>query len=662
MENVSPKLIINKLELVGREKSYIVNFNKGLNIIYGDSDTGKSSILNLIDYLLGSSKVDMYDEIEQYGKFALLEVEINNKTFTIKRDIFDSKKYIEVYTGTIDNMNNVFPLEYGPNYNIDGPAGYYSDFLLSNLNIPIIKVKEAPSKADSKMVRLSFRDIFKYCYFNQDEVGSKEILDRKSFAQVIKNKETFKFIHNVLDTQISELQNEIGLKNREKSILENNYKVISSFFLETQISTEESLRERKEDLKDQISLVEDEINKLNQVMRSDNNEIELLRQEVIHLEEELNEKIRNKSYKETQLENYFRLRKDYESDISKLKISLKVKGKLTPYNVEKISCPVCSNSLKFENITEFFSDNKEEVLNKELNSIRNRLKDLKVIIEDTRDNIFTIEEDISGKRNLLERARLALDNSSENFISPYISQRDILITERSSLVEKVEKLDYLIKIRNQLKEINNKIELLGGQIEELDKKLAILNSSAPSIDSVLINIGTYLKEFLEFIPIKNAFGISISDKTYLPRVRNRDYTDLTSGGLRTLVSVGYILSLLKDSLYTDTNYPSLVIIDTIGKYLGKTKKEYTKDTDLKEDKNEGLNDPTKYLKIYKFLDEMSSSLLVNKKDHQIIIVDNDFPEELETNYSKYVVKKFSVENREGFEIGFINNAKNLMSK
>ena len=48
---MASSLLINQLIVVGRNKNYTVNFNPGVNIIYGDSATGKSSILNLIDQL-----------------------------------------------------------------------------------------------------------------------------------------------------------------------------------------------------------------------------------------------------------------------------------------------------------------------------------------------------------------------------------------------------------------------------------------------------------------------------------------------------------------------------------------------------------------------------------------------------------------------------------
>lgn len=653
----SPKLIINKLVLVGREKSYTVNFRVGINIIHGDSDTGKSSILNLIDYLLGSKKIYMYDEIEQHGKYAMLEVSLNDKVYTIKRNIFDPKENIEVFSSNIDNMNRVFPLEYSPDYDKEGPAGYFSDFLLSSLNIPIIKVKQSPSKDNSPMVRLSFRDIFKYCYFDQDDVGSREILDRKNPSLVVKNKETFKFIHNVLDTQITELQNEIGEKNREKKELINKYTVISSFLLETKLSTEESLRDKKESLEEKINYLENGKKNLTEKMKSDNEELEELREVVLELEEKINNQLSQKSHKETQLEQNLRLKKEYQNDINKLQTSLKVKNSLSLQHNQKVECPLCNSIMETVEIKKHFVEHNEDVLKKEINSIRNRSKDLSKLIEQLRDEIFTIENRLSEEREKLSKAKSTLDISSEKYISPYISERDMIVSELYTFKEQIYKIEYFLKIRAQLSEIKQKEELLKKQIDELQTKLENLKEQTPSIEETLYGIGTYLKEFLEYIPIKKAFGISLSDKTYLPIVRDRNYTELTSGGLRTLVSLGYITSLLKNSLFRETNYPSLIMIDTVGKYLGKTKKNANEVVESSENKQEGLDDPKKYLRIYKYLDEFSSNFIKKGVEHQIILVDNDFPEDLEIDYDQYVVKRFSVEEKEGYEVGFINNAK-----
>ncbi|PEA82441.1 AAA family ATPase [Bacillus pseudomycoides] len=655
MENKSPILIIEKLVLVGIEKQYIVNFDEGINIIYGDSDTGKSSILNIIDYLLGAKKVYLYDEIEQYGRYGLLQVNLNGKVYTIKRDIFDTGSNIEVYPTIIEEMDKVFPEEYGPHYGNEGPSGYFSDFLISSLNIPIIKVKKSPTKENSEMVRLSFRDIFKYCYFDQDEIGNRYILNQQNYAVFSKNKETFKFLHNVLDTQIVELQHGISEKVNERKTLNEKYKIISSFLRETKLLTEEALQVESEGLLENKLLLEKAIKKITLEMQVDGGEREVLREIVVDLERKLHEMVEEKTYIGIQLDQNIRLRKDYNNDVNKLQLSLKIKDSLNLKNTQNIECPLCNSFIDEIQLKEDFIETNEELIKKEIRSIKNRLKGLDNINVKLREEIYLLKDNIEKVQADLQQAGKMLDINSIEFVSPFIKQRDIYISELSSVNEKLNKIEYFLKIRNQLNELEKKNELLGEQIDTLNNKLEKLKESTPSIDLVLDKISTYIKEFLEFIPIRNAYGISISDKKFLPIVRDRDYSDLTSGGLRTLTSIGYIISLFKNSLLTDTHFPSLIMLDTVGKYLGKTKKD-EKDTNINEDKKEQLDDPSKYVNIYKFLDKMSISLINKQIKHQIIIVDNDFPNELEEKYMKYVVKRFSVVEKDGFERGFINNA------
>ncbi|MGK3471730.1 AAA family ATPase [Klebsiella pneumoniae] len=90
-------LRIERLILVGVRKNYIVKFEDGLNIIHGDSDTGKSSILEFINYLLGASKIELADEIISSVNYAALEVIINDSAYTIVRDIYKPQNFIEVY-------------------------------------------------------------------------------------------------------------------------------------------------------------------------------------------------------------------------------------------------------------------------------------------------------------------------------------------------------------------------------------------------------------------------------------------------------------------------------------------------------------------------------------------------------------------------------------
>ena len=63
---MKPKMILISLTLVGFRKNYTIEFRKGFNLISGHTSTGKTSILEMIDYLgyqLSVEDKDFLDEI-----------------------------------------------------------------------------------------------------------------------------------------------------------------------------------------------------------------------------------------------------------------------------------------------------------------------------------------------------------------------------------------------------------------------------------------------------------------------------------------------------------------------------------------------------------------------------------------------------------------------
>lgn len=76
--NKSPYIIVNKLVIEGIDKEYVAEFEEGLNIIWGDMDSGKSSILNFIDYCLGGSNKELlYEEVVKKARIVKLEIDLS---------------------------------------------------------------------------------------------------------------------------------------------------------------------------------------------------------------------------------------------------------------------------------------------------------------------------------------------------------------------------------------------------------------------------------------------------------------------------------------------------------------------------------------------------------------------------------------------------------
>lgn len=650
-------ILLKQLILVGYRKNYIISFNPGVNIIYGDSTTGKSTILELINYSLGSSKFNSYDEIESAVKYVALELELNNKPYVIKRDIFNPTKLVEIYAALYKDHDKVFPDKYAPSYgDAEGPAGYLSDFLLDSIGLPNIKIRQAPTKTDTKMIQLSFRDIFKYCYLDQEDVGSKHLLDINNGVVYNKNKQTFKYLFNLLDSVITDLEGELAELSVNKRQLEQKYTTINDFLRDTEFKPLEEIYQSSDELDEQIEFLEEELEQIKQQMTADSDKYKALKEILQTIQIQIAQTEENKSRSENSIERYSRLKNDYLNDIDKIK-AIKLAKNLIGNSVEEsMSCPICSTDLKINEIHKTFSISHTDKLNYEINTLKRRVKDLIEIINNEKEKYKAATSELYALNLDLKQARSMLDEESSEMITPYLTDRDNILLKLATLIEKRNQTDITLKIRNQEDKIAIEIVKNQTKIDTLKKKLDKLKEEAPSISNVTTKLGEILSEYLKEVGIKNNINIGINQSSYLPIVRDKNYLEIPSGGLRTIVSIGHFLGFLKYSFDNDMNFPRLLMIDTVGKYLGKTEEKYTKDTNSIEDVKENISDPSKYKNIYEYIIKLSEIAEENGELCQIILVDNDVPPSIQKKYSGFVIAHYSSSGENGLPIGLIDDA------
>jgi len=662
MTTGSEKLFIEKLVIVGVKKNYVVPFNPGVNIIYGDSGTGKSSILNLIDYLLGGKEFSSYPEIESAAKYAVLVLKISGSAYCIKRDIFDSKKMVEVYKCQFSEIEKHSPSKYIPSYSNDSLSeefGFFSDFLLDALNYERVKIKDSPSKESSSLSRLSFRDIFKYCYVDQDDLGSKSFMDRGNFVLEAKHTEVFRYIFNALDSQISEINAEISSKSNRKSGLEKKFENISDFLRDTDFSSKESINDALEEIDRDIEYLEDRIADAKQRHTSNNELYHSVKEALDLVNRDVSLKESEFSDSQEKLEYFSRLKNDYLIDIRKFKSALEYEKRVGTEGDGEISiCPVCDNTLPISDVCEKFDISDSDKITYEINSLKRRAKETEKHIASNRDTRETASETLKNLYLKRDEIRSVLDKNEKAIVTPYLAEVDTLLSKLASLKQKKKELISNIRIRNQQDTIYENIQQLEKAIQQLRERLKVLEENSPSVADILGNMSTYLNEYLKKVNIKDRYRVGVSQNKYFPYVRDIEYPKITSGGLRTITSIGYLCSFMTAALTYEMNYPCLLMIDTVGKYLGKTgeKRKYLGETSSDEDRKEGVSDPEKYKNIYEYLIELSEKYEGKSRSCQIILVDNDVPAEVVKQYSGFVVAHFSSEGLNNLKVGLIDDA------
>jgi len=654
--DLSQGLLLKNLILHGHRKDYRVTFHPGINIIYGDADTGKSSILRLVYYLLGGKQIKIDEEISSSVKYAVLEITINGAPYCISRDIFNPTRDIDVYSCKYSEISNTFPEKYKSTITKgDDQNKSLSEFILEALELPAVRLKQAPTKDSSETARLSFLDLFKFIYLDQDDVGSAHMLNIGNYVLETKNREVFKYIFNVLDSGISEIEVDIASKTQEKTQIANQYSAISHFLTQTEFKSTEDLDKEISNI-DNIKIeVKSRLLDLNKRMTSDNELYEGLKDALNTINLNIEQQEEAKSNALRSIERFSRLLNDYQNDIEKIESSLSAKEFIGRDVQEKTSCPVCETIIDIGDISDKFDIPNDTRLKSELTSIKRRSKDLKQLISDNRSDLESANSILAELYLEKNKAREIMDEELSSSISPYLAERDAIVKELAQLDERREKAVHSLRVRNKQAALADQIGRLEGTIEKLKIKLDELKKDAPSLDNVLKDLGTDINNFIQQVNIKNHHGVGINEKTFFPKVRNIEYRNINSGGLRTIVSIGYLASILLQKLRKETNIPGLLMIDTVGKFLGKTP-EASDDSQIDSENDvDGVADPEKYKNLFNALVAVAEEFDNKDKLCQIILVDNDMPLDVAYENKGFEIAHYRSNGINGLPIGLIDD-------
>ena len=145
---------IKKLSIFGQDKtpSY-VDFEKGLNIIHGVSDTGKTCIVKCIDFVFGSSNNTPIPVSHGYDLVKLL-IETENGNITLERII--GKNKIKLISSDIDFDN-----------------GEYTLSEIGDVLLPLIGIKNKPliiKNSRYEKRRLTWRTFMHSFVINEEEI------------------------------------------------------------------------------------------------------------------------------------------------------------------------------------------------------------------------------------------------------------------------------------------------------------------------------------------------------------------------------------------------------------------------------------------------------------------------------------------------------------
>ena len=561
----------NELRLKGITKDYIVQFNPGLNIIVGPISTGKTTILELIDYCLGKRNHPQYKELYK-ASVVLLEVNISNEIITIERKLFSLSSDIKIHLSSIKNLDkehqnfNVAPYQVKNRESI-------SSFILKKLNLWNIPLKEAPSRDETGVDIMSLRDLLWFCYLDQGRIDDdKDFLFEKTFMKKIKLRQVFKVIFEIYDHLEATLKYQYKTYNEIFKEKNKSLNSIKEFLEKSRIPERDELIKEKKGLEKELYLAKKEYDKLTNEILEKTNFSKSFREELKILEKKISENEyllrENRILKEKMLT----LLGQYEEDIRRISALIEAREIINPLSIKR--CPICLNELILEVKDEkcplceqeFFvfkiEDDEYIEPTTELSRLKNKYNELTDVIDNLDSEIINLEIDIKEKNAEFNRKSIDLENRIESFISPLTSLREQKYSKIQEIKIITDEINEKIQYFAPLEPLERELVELRSNIEKVKNKLETLTKKAKSYQNILEKFSQYFYSILKRFNFPKLDKDTFINDQLTPYVRNTNYHFIGSAGATVLITQAWIIAFFHLFINFESNHPKFFLIDS----------------------------------------------------------------------------------------------------
>ncbi|EPK4062870.1 AAA family ATPase, partial [Morganella morganii] len=203
----NPTIVVKKLyAFKGGREVLAMTFHNGLNVIYGSNGSGKTSVIQLLVYVLGATVTNWKEEAGSCD-YVIAEIFVNESTITISREISDSMAGMSIFFGTYDESIKVgksgwFSYPYAISENKES----FSQRIFEILNIP-----EAKSDGVSN---LTLHQILRLVYSNQSDPATN-IFNNENFDSAIKREFISNYLLGLYDNELYNNKLELIKKDKE---------------------------------------------------------------------------------------------------------------------------------------------------------------------------------------------------------------------------------------------------------------------------------------------------------------------------------------------------------------------------------------------------------------------------------------------------------------
>ena len=534
-----------------------------INVLLGDNNSGKSTLMKLILFCLGAPINSFIDEIskEKLCNNVTLEVTLKNgRSVRIIRKLPVSDAFLVTPVKNNEEIVNDEITVFN--------ATEFSDFLLESEGYTAEKI----AYAKDKMASFRYYFLLRALYVDQDTSAHSILSDLNMGQDYFTSQPIIKkaILEKMLGKDNSELQRiRIAIQELNK---ENSTLGAETAFLREQKEKFESMyRYEWKKLDNELLKISEEKELLAEAKYEQISKVKIINDkqtssELVFKQKALKEKVENDQILKLEISDLENILKSLGEDM--LALNYKIAAKDILEELPILYCPNCLSELSEETIKRGLCENchkkttEEKILNNA--TLKKTLSDSileaqellvvkKNVLHQNRSEIDSLEKDIQKERKRLFFESQCEQNLIQESISDIKTRLEYLIEKENVLKQYRRTMNDLERVKRRKKEISEKLK------ENRDDLLKADNKATTAMQ----HYETFKQKFAEYIKILFTEIDKCSlDENYMPLIDDNKTTNVSSASLKVAIRIAYVLALLTSNCGEDGSHVGFLLLDS----------------------------------------------------------------------------------------------------
>lgn len=570
---------LRRLRLHADGRTYDVDFRgaadepRPLSIIAGAFGTGKTTILEFVDYCLGASDHPRHPAITPKVRAATLEVELSGTPYLIERAVGEPSTYAYVCPGRLDEGGTASP-ERRP-LRPAGAANSLSSLLLSHCKLEGVRLRDSLAAGEAVTDPLSFRDLMWLCFLPNERLDDRNLLFENVPMKNLKLRQVIDVVFDVHDDRAVELGRRIRTLEAALGGAREAYRIARAFVAEVEPGSRADLAELERAAKAEMSVCAQAGAELDAAARASTGFAGVLRERYARAADAARAAAVRLRDRETQAERMTSLRATYADDVTKL-VMLAEAGSLfppmrldvctaclTPVTPGERRCATCQADLEQQ-----LPGAEPPDVQAELRSARARLTELTEYLDELESGLPRLRAAAERAQEVEARAAAEVDTATAHAVTPFLAQRDALARRREEAAATLQRAVDGLRLLTGLQDREDGVDNLQSQLTTLRDELASAAAVAPGSErrAVVGRVGDRFRDLLR------AWDFPRADEAHLaqdltPFTGDARYTAASPGG-RTLIALAWQLALFEVAWESRSSHPGFLLLDSPQKNLG----------------------------------------------------------------------------------------------